>query len=427
MQQTFHIEGLGGERTLVGDIPVHGAKNDALKILAATLLFKDAVHISNVPDVADVGVLVDVLTDMRAHITREKHSIYVSAPEKANTTLDAQRAKKLRASVALTGPTLARYGSVSFPHPGGCVIGARPINLFIESFQKMGAACTTDENHYRLTAPQGRLRGADIFLDIASVGVTETMMMAAVLAEGITTIRNAAMEPEIQNLAHYLVSCGAHIDGIGTPSLTIEGGELLEAHDKEYVILPDRIETGSFAILAALVGKEVRVTHCNPTHIAALLSLFQKAGVQYETTHNTLTIRAPQSQYQSVNIRTHEYPGFSTDLQAPMVVFLTQTHGEGLVFETLFEGRLRYTDDLVRMGADITMFDPHRVMVRGPQTLVGKELEAPDLRAGLAYVIAAAVARGNSLIHNAEYIDRGYAHVEERLRALGLSIKRLGE
>lgn len=427
MKHSFRIEGLGGERTLVGDIPVHGAKNDALKILAASLLFRDVVHIGNVPDVTDVTALVDVLTDMGAHISRGKTQLSISAPEKANTTLDGARAKRLRASVALTGPALARYGSVSFPHPGGCIIGARPINLFIEAFQKMGAHCAADENHYHLTAPNGRLHGADIFLDIASVGVTETVMMAATLAEGTTTIRNAAMEPEIQNLASYLVLGGAHIDGVGTPTITIDGGEQLVARDKEYVIMPDRIETGSFAILAALAGKDVRITHCNPTHIAALLSLFQKAGVQYEATHDTLAIRAEQPQYHSVNIRTHEYPGFSTDLQAPMVVFLTQTSGEGTVFETLFEGRLRYTDDLVRMGADITMFDPHRVMVRGPQKLTGKELEAPDLRAGLAYVIAATVAKGVSLVHNAEYIDRGYAHVEERFRNIGLSINRSSE
>ena len=429
MRESFRITGLGGEHTLTGEIPVRGAKNDTLKIMAASLLFEDTVRVTNVPEVADVTALAELLTDIGTTISRAKNdrSISLVAPEHAHTTLDEGLAKKLRASVALIGPTLARYGSVSFPHPGGCVIGARPIDLFIKAFQKMGASYTFDNHHHHLTVPSGRLHGTDLFLDIASVGVTETILMAATLAEGTTTIRNAAMEPEIQNLAHYLSACGAHIEGIGTPLLVIAGGKLLQAGKKEYAVLPDRIETGSFAILAALAGKEVRITNCNPLHIEALLSLFEKAGVSYTTDTTSITVRKPRAPYSAVSVRTHEYPGFSTDLQAPMTVFLTQAAGESLVFETLFEGRLRYSDDLVRMGADITMFDPHRVMVRGARPLFGKDLEAPDLRAGLAYVIAATIAKGDSLIHTIEHIDRGYERVEERFHALGVMIVRVSE
>ncbi|HQU07752.1 MAG: UDP-N-acetylglucosamine 1-carboxyvinyltransferase [Parcubacteria group bacterium 21-54-25] len=427
MNETFHVEGLGGEHVLQGDIPVHGAKNDTLKIMAASLLFEDLVAVTNVPDVTDVAALAELLADMGVHATRTGRNLSLAAPTSANTTLDTTRAKRLRASVTLTGPTLARYGAVSFPHPGGCVIGARPIDLFIEAFKKMGADCTTDDHHYHFVARDGQLHGADMFLDIASVGVTETVMMAAVLATGTTIIRNAAMEPEIQNLAHYLAACGARITGIGTPLLVIEGGSLLTARGKAYAVLPDRIETGSFAILAALAGRGVRITHCDPQHVAALLSFFSKAGVSYHTDADSITVQAPTAPYRSVNIRTHEYPGFSTDLQAPMTVFLTQAEGEGMVFETLFEGRLRYTDDLVRMGADITMFDPHRVMVRGPRTLTGRNLAAPDLRAGLAYVIAATIAAKDSDIHTIEHIDRGYERVEERFRALGVPITRTQE
>lgn len=427
MKDNFSITGLGGAHTLVGEISVYGAKNDALKIMAASLLFEDSVPIANVPHVEDVSSLGTLLEEIGSKITYANRNMVIAAPEQARTILNEKLAKKLRASVALIGAMLSRYGDVSFPHPGGCVIGARPIDLFIESFQKMGATVTVNDNHYRLTAPKVGLHGTDIFLDIASVGVTETIMMAAVLARGTTTIRNAAMEPEIQNLTKYLVSCGATISGIGTPTLIIDGGALLRAKGKTYTIIPDRIETGSFAILAALAGENVRITNCDPRHIAALLSLFSKAGVSYTNDTTSITIQKAREPYRSVNVRTHEYPGFSTDLQAPMVVFLTQAQGEGLVFETLFEGRLRYTDDIVRMGADITMFDPHRVMVRGPKMLVGKELVAPDLRAGLAYVIASIIAKGDSLVHDVEHIDRGYENIEKRFQALGVNIERTHE
>ncbi len=425
-KDVLFIEGLGGKRTLAGEISVRGAKNDMLKIMAASLLFEDTVHITNVPRVGDVRVLFTILEKIGARGTQKGTEMSLAAPTQAITTLDEERAKKLRASVSLIGPLLARYGSVSFPHPGGCVIGARPIDLFIETLQEMGASYSADKNLYHFSVPPSGLRGADIFLDIASVGVTETVMMAAVLAKGTTVIRNAAMEPEIQNLARYLASCGAHIEGIGTPVLSIVGGGLLRAQGRVYKVIPDRIEAGSFAILAALAGQDVHITNINPDHLGALLSLFHKAGVNYHINGDTLAIKKPRAPYRAVNVRTQKYPGFSTDLQAPMVVFLTQTHGEGLVFETLFEGRLRYTDDLVRMGADITMFDPHRVLVRGPRNFVGKRLEAPDLRAGLAYIIAGTIAEGNSEIHSIEYIDRGYEDIEGRLARLGVSIRRRG-
>lgn len=427
MKESFVVTGLAGEHTLHGDIPVRGAKNDALKILAASFLFRDTVQIENVPDIDDIGALSNLLQDLGSTVVRTDHHIEVTAPTTTSTKLDRTMAKKLRASIVLTGPILARYGHVSFPHPGGCVIGARPIDLFLKSFAKMGATYTMDEEYYHIEVPGGKLHGAEIFLDIASVGVTETMMMAATLAAGTTTIRNAAMEPEIQNLATYLVACGAHIEGIGTSTLTITGGDVLESKDQVYTVIPDRIETGSFLILAALAGDEVRVTHCEPKHVRSLLSLLEQAGVQFTIENDSITVRKPLAPYTSVNVRTHEYPGFATDLQAPMTVFLTQTEGEGLVFETMFEGRLNYTQDLIKMGADITMFDPHRVMVRGPRVLVGRELEGPDLRAGLAYVIAGIIATKKSTIYNIGHIDRGYERMEERLRAIGVAIERVTE
>jgi len=427
MKESFVVNGLAGERTLRGDIPVRGAKNDALKILAASFLFQDTVTIENVPDIDDIGAMANLVQDIGSAVVRTERSIAVTAPSTTSTKLDRTMAKKLRASVVLTGPLLARYGQVSFPHPGGCVIGARPIDLFLKSFEKMGASYRMDDEYYHIEAKDGKLHGADIYLDIASVGVTETVMMAATLAEGTTSIRNAAMEPEIQNLANYLVRCGASIEGIGTPTLVIRGGAVLSAKGEVYRVIPDRIETGSFLILAALAGEEVRVTDCDPRHIRALLSLLEQAGVQLTVEHDAITVRKPARPYIAVNVKTHEYPGFATDLQAPMTVFLTQTEGESLVFETMFEGRLNYTQDLIKMGADITMFDPHRVMVRGPRMLTGRELEGPDLRAGLAYVIAGIIAKKTSNIYNIGHIDRGYERIEERLRAVGVDITRVTE
>lgn len=427
MKASFTIKGLAGEKSLRGEIPVRGAKNDVLKVMASSFLFKDTLHISNVPNIDDVNSLLNLIQSLGAKTLHTGDTIEISAPSSTPMRLDRHLAKSLRSSVVLTGPVLARYGEVSFPHPGGCVIGARPIDLFIKSFQKMGATCSMDDEYYHIKSEKGKLRGADIFLDIASVGVTETMMMAAVLAEGTTSIRNAAMEPEIQNLGKYLVACGAQIEGIGTPTLVIQGGDLLSSKGKEYHVIPDRIEAGSFVILAALAGDGVHVTHCNPEHIQALLSLLTEAGVTYTCDKDTITIKKTLTPYTAVNVKTHEYPGFATDLQAPMAVFLTQAVGESLIFETMFEGRLNYTQDLVRMGADITMFDPHRVMIRGPRLLSGKELEGPDLRAGLAYIIASIIAKKESTIYNIGHVDRGYEQIEGRLRALGVDIERTME
>ena len=427
MRESFVINGFAGEHKLRGDVPVRGAKNDALKILAASFLFKDAVAVTNVPDIDDIGALSALMQSLGARVARAERRVEVSTPTETDTTLDRVMTKKFRASVVLMGPLLARYGKISLPHPGGCVIGARPIDLFLRAFQKMGATYSIDDEYYHIGTKDGKLHGADLFLDIASVGVTETVMMAATLAEGTTIIRNAAMEPEIQNLAAYLVACGAQIEGIGTPTLTIRGGDALESKGREYRVIPDRIETGSFLVLAALAGDEVRITDCDPSHVRALLSLLEQAGVPFEAGESVITVRKPQAPYKAVNVKTHEYPGFATDLQAPMTIFLTQAEGESLVFETMFEGRLNYTQDLIKMGADISMFDPHRVMVRGPKLLTGRELEGPDLRAGFAYIIAGVIAKKQSVIYNVSHIDRGYEKMEDRLRAIGVDITRVSE
>lgn len=432
MKTKFVVEGLGGARGLRGTIAVRGAKNAVLKTLAASILFDDSVTIDNVPDIEDVSRVLELLEHAGATVTHHKNTRTIAPPVGGdwNSALERGIAEKLRASVVLTGPMLARTGSVTFPFPGGCVLGERPIDLFLNGFVAMGAEVEEGNDQFVVRAKNGSLVGAQIFFPIVSVTGTETLMLAAVLAKGETVLENAAMEPEILALAEYLNACGAKITGAGTPTIRIQGTTSLKAGGKTYHTPPDRIEAGSFVILGALLGEEVVVEQCEPAHMGALLSLMKQAGVDLTVGKSSVTVRGSKparESYTMVSVRTHEYPGFPTDLQAPMAVFLTQCKGEGTVLETIFDARFRYTDDLIRMGADITVMNPHRILIKGPRALSRKELESPDLRGGLAYLIAAGVATGTSTIRNAYLIDRGYEHIEERLGALGFSIRREAE
>jgi len=428
-QEIFKIKGLDGRKTLKGSIQVGGAKNAALKAFASSLLFGDEIILKNVPNIEDVSRMVDILSSLGVRIVKKKSNSFVcSAGNFKEVTLENSLAKRLRASIVLTGPLLARKGKVSFPHPGGCVIGARPIDLFLDGFKKMSARVSEKNGQYHIMAPSGKLKGAEIFFKNQSVTGTETFMMAAVLAQGKTVIKNAAMEPEIANLAEFLNKCGANIKGAGTHTIEIFGtnGKLLSSRGKSYTTLPDRIEAGSFLILAALAGKNITIKNCNPEHMESLIGILRDNGASIKTEKNSIMVLGDSNKkLKAVDIKTHEYPGFPTDLQAPMTVLLTQSDGESMVFETIFEGRLSYVEELARMGAQIKMMDPHRVLVHGPTPLKGKDLESPDLRAGLAFIIAGVVAKGQSLIHNVYNIDRGYEKVEERLRGLGVDIERV--
>ncbi len=421
----FLIKGLGGKKSLRGVIGVNGAKNAALKLMAASILFKDEVVLKNIPDIEDIRHTADLLDKLGFTVKREGKRTYKIKPTKhINYELSSETAKRLRASIVLTGPVLARLGKVKFPHPGGCVIGKRPIDLFLDGFKKMGARVADKNGSYVISTQSGKLNGAEIFLRVPSVTGTETFMMAGVLAKGTTIIKNAAMEPEITHLAEFLVSSGAKISGAGTPTITIKGGGLL-SQKKPHTAMPDRIEAGSFLILGALVAKDLLIKDCNPNHLEILIDALRSSGVKIDTEKNSIRVRSSKNDYKPMDIKTHEYPGFPTDLQAPMTVFLTQATGESFVFETIFEGRLNYTESLVRMGAEIKMMDPHRIIVKGPSPLHGKVLESPDLRAGLAFVVAAIVASGDSIVHNVRNIDRGYERVEERLREIGVDIARV--
>lgn len=427
MSEAFKIQGLAGAHKLSGTVRVTGAKNAALKVVAATILFRDKVTLTNIPEINDIGRMFDLLSDLGAKIVHPKTYTYeVSIPDGFKTVLTPEIAKRFRGSVVATGPILARFGKVSFPYPGGCLIGSRPIDLFLEGFEKMGARITLHGTEYNIEAPKGGLRGAKFFLKKQSVTVTETFMLAAVLAKGTTIIKNVAMEPEIEDLANFLNRCGAKISGHGTSTITIRGGKLLSGKSRVYKTMPDRIDAGSFLVLGALAAKDLRITNCNPLHLEALIETLRTAGADIETTKTEIRVRCTKTPYRAVHIMTHEYPGFPTDLQAPMIVFLTQAEGESKVFETIFEGRLNFTEALSAMGANITIMDPHRALVRGQSALMGRRLESPDLRAGLAFVIAAIVAKGESVIHNVDRtIDRGYERVEERLQGIGVDIERV--
>lgn len=432
IKDKFLIKGLGGQKTLKGAITIGGAKNAALKLMASSLLFKGEVLLKNVPNIEDVRSMSDLLSEIGVNVktpANHSYSFELSPRAKYSTTLFSDISKKLRASIVLTGPLLARFGKVSFPHPGGCVIGERPIDLFVEGFEKMGAKVKVKDGAYVIEAKDGKLQGAELFLKNPSVTATETFMMAAVLARGKTIIKNAAFEPEVVDLAEFLKSCGAKISGIGTTTLTIVGGSLLKAKGVARKVSPDRIEAGSFLILGALCAKELEIKKCNPKHLESLIEILRFCGVKMDIGKTSIKVFGGPAtrKLKATDIKTHEYPGFPTDLQAPMTVFLTQALGESLVFETIFEGRLSYTEALVRMGANIVMMDPHRVIVRGPSKLHGRVLESPDLRAGLAFIIAAVCAEGSSVVHNAYNIDRGYEKIEDILSSIGVDIIRVHE
>ncbi|MCD4761837.1 UDP-N-acetylglucosamine 1-carboxyvinyltransferase, partial [bacterium] len=362
---------ISGPTKLSGEISVMGAKNSALKIIPAALLSGDNMVIKNTPYIKDIDKALSLLEDLGVKTEKNRRTIKINPKTINKTDLNAKIANKFRASIMFVGPLLARFKEVSFPHPGGCVIGAggRPIDLFLDGFKHFGAEIIKNENNYKLKAT--KLKACDYFFTVVSVTATEALMMTAVLANGVTTLRNSAMEPEIKALADYLNSQGAKIKGAGTSTIKIEGVKKIKAGT--FKIIPDRIETGSFAIMAAATRSKIRITRCKPDHIRALLEIFKKINIPFREGVDWLEINKPKK-LRSYNIKTHEFPGFPTDLQSPFTVLMTQAEGSSLIHETIYDRRLLYVDMLSQMGADITMCDPHRVVVNGPTRLYGKNL-----------------------------------------------------
>ncbi|OGN03733.1 MAG: UDP-N-acetylglucosamine 1-carboxyvinyltransferase [Candidatus Yanofskybacteria bacterium RIFCSPHIGHO2_01_FULL_43_42] len=411
---------INGGKKLKGNIEVKGAKNDALVIFAASLLTSQPIMVSNVPEIEDTKRLLELLEKLGCKVKRIKYGEYkIKADSLASYSIDPEIAKRIRASILLTAPLLVRFGKVKFPHPGGCVIGERPIDQFLEGYKSMGAKTHNRGRLHEIVAP--RLKGAEFIFNNITVTGTESLIMAAVLAKGRTVLKNCACEPEVKSLADFLNSCGAKITGAGTPHIVIEGVDKLKGGTHKTI--PDRVEAGSFIILAATLNSNVVIKNCEPEHLDALLSVLRLAGVNFTKKRDRVEVKS--SKLTSVNIKTHEYPGFPTDLQAPFCVLLTQSKGQGLVHETIYEGRLLWTEELKRMGANIHTYDPHRIEIKGPAKLRGREVESPDIRAGMAYLIAALCAKGRSTINNVYQIDRGYEKIEERMKKIGADIRRI--
>ncbi len=411
-----------GGKKLSGEIAVGGAKNNAQIMIPVSLLSTETITLKNVPLIDGVEKSLELLRDLGAEVIEGDHQLEINTAKINKNELDKKIADKFRTSVMFVGPILARLGEVKFPHPGGCVIGAagRPIDLFLEGFEALGAKVEIKDKYYHISAK--KLIGNDFFFTTMAVTGTQSMLMTACLAEGRTTLRNCAMEPEVTALASYLNSQGAKISGAGTPTIVIEGVKKLGAGVCE--IIPDRIETGSFALMAAATKSEIKITNCNPEHILSLLTIFDKIGVKYEKGNDYLLMKKSEN-IKAYDLKTHEYPGFSTDLQSPYVVLMTQASGTSLIQETIYDRRLIWADMLSQMGANITMCDPHRIVVSGPSCLYAKKLISPDIRAGIALVIAAMIAEGATEIDNIYQIDRGYEQLDLRLKKLGAAIERV--
>ncbi|MFP4514717.1 MAG: UDP-N-acetylglucosamine 1-carboxyvinyltransferase [Parcubacteria group bacterium] len=411
-----------GQKPLKGEISVKGAKNSALKIIPASILSTETIKIKNLPEIEDIGKSLDLLSSLGASIRHSGDEVDIETKDINTGVLEPKLADKFRTSMMFVGPLLARFKEVRFPHPGGCVIGAggRPIDLFLEGFKALGAEINVKGKFYEIKAKE--LKGNDYFFTNVSVTGTESLMMTATLAKGTTTLKNCAMEPEIKALADYLNKQGAKIKGAGSATIVIEGVKKLSAGT--FKIVPDRIETGSFAIMAAATKSELKITNCEPNHVLSLLAIFKKIGINFEQGQDWIKIKATQK-FKPYNIKTHEYPGFPTDLQSPYTVLMTQASGLSTIHETIYDRRLLYIDMLSQMGANIIMCDPHRAVVNGPTALHGKKLISPDIRAGIALIIAALIAKGQTEIDNIYQIDRGYEKIDERLRNLGADIVRV--
>jgi UDP-N-acetylglucosamine 1-carboxyvinyltransferase len=421
----FSIE---GSRPLSGTIRVAGNKNGALPILAATLLTNEPVSLSNVPRIRDVDTMLDLLADLGADAGwTGQNEVRVHAANVGKSSPDPQLCARMRASFLLAGPLLARFGEATMPPPGGDVIGRRRLDPHMHAFAELGATIA-GERVYEMRAE--RLRGANVFLDEASVMATENTVMAAVLAEGETVLGNAACEPHVQDLCRFLVSLGAYIEGIESNVLRIEGVQTLGGGS--WSIGSDHIEVGSFIGMAAITGGDVTVEGADPKDLVSIKPAFERLGVRMKIGENS--VHVPSRQQLVIRddlggmipkIEDGPWPAFPSDLTSIAITVATQAFGTVLMFEKMFENRLFFTDKLVSMGARIILCDPHRAVVTGPTPLVGQRMESPDIRAGMAMLLASLCAEGRSTIGAIHQIDKGYERIDERLRALGASIERV--
>ena len=413
-----------GGNPLLGSIRVSGAKNSALPCMAAAILTEDEVVLENIPQVRDIETERKLLVSMGAEVElgygRAQHRTSISCRVLSDPVAKYEIVKTMRASSLVLGPLIARTGIARVAMPGGCAIGGRPIDLHIKGLEAMGATIT--QEHGYLEARTARLKGAHIIFDKITVTGTEDLLMAAVLADGVSVMENCAREPEVTDLAAMLVSMGAKIEGAGTSTIRVQGVEKL--HGTRHRINPDRIEAGTFLVAGAITGGDLRVTQCNPAHLGSVIAKLQECGVRLDIEGDSIRVRS-EGALRGADITTEEYPGFPTDMQAQYMALATQSEGSSIVVENIFENRFMHVQELARMGANIKV-DGRTATVRGKTALSSAAVMCSDLRASASLVLAAMVAQGETILDRVYHIDRGYERIEEKLRGVGAEIRRLG-
>jgi UDP-N-acetylglucosamine 1-carboxyvinyltransferase len=415
--ERFLVE--GGAR-LHGEVEVSGAKNAALKLVAAALLAPGKTVLRNVPRIKDVSTMLAVLEGLGAETFFEGHTLEIDATEIDSYTASYELVRQMRASIVVLGPLAARFGEAEVSAPGGCNLGLRKFNFHLDGLRALGAQVELDHGFIKLSAPGG-LRGSEITFEYPSVTATENVMMGGVLADGITIIENAAREPEVVNLAEFLNSMGANVQGAGTSRIVIEGVEDLTP--VEWTVMPDRIEAGTFMMAAAASGGDVAIKNACPEHLKMELEKLREMGVEVDTSLGGVRVRVEDpTDLAGVDVSTLPFPGFATDLQAQMMVVITQATGAGIITENVYENRLQVAEELNRMNAGIDLFGGHRALIRGPRRLSGTIVQAPDLRGGAALVLAGLVADGTTVVDAARHILRGYENFEEKLGGLGATV-----
>lgn len=413
----FRVQGAG---CLQGEVKISGAKNAALPILFASLLAQEPVTLHNVPQLKDIDTTLRLLNRLGAKVSHNG-VVHVDASQIGVFCAPYDLVKTMRASIWALGPLVARFGQGQVSLPGGCAIGARPVDLHISGLEQLGASILLEEGYVKASV-QGRLKGAHIVMDKVSVGATVTIMSAATLAQGVTVIENAAREPEIVDTALFLNTLGAKISGMGTDRITIEGVSCLSGG--EYRVLPDRIETGTFLVAAAISGGKVICRHTRPDTLDAVLAKLREAGADIQTGSDWISLDMHQRRPLAVNLRTAPYPGFPTDMQAQFTLLNMVAQGTGVITETIFENRFMHVSELIRMGGHAEI-ESNTVICHGVAQLSGAQVMATDLRASASLVLAGCIAQGTTLIDRIYHIDRGYEHIEDKLRLLGAKIERV--
>jgi len=414
---SYHIT---GGKILDGEHSLRGAKNAVLPILAATITTGSTSKIENCPDLSDVRTMVAILQEMGCRVAWEKDSILVDSSTVDTFVIPQQLMKEIRSSVFLMGPTLARCGQVNLSYPGGCAIGQRPIDIHLSALRLLGVEI--NERDGLLECKADRLTGTDIFLDFPSVGATENTMMAAIMAEGVTRIRNAAKEPEIIDLQNYLRSCGADISGAGTNEIIINGKKPL--HGTTYKVISDRIEGGTLLAAAAATGGRILLTNAVPEHMDCIISKLEEAGCKINKEQDKIYLESPKRLLAVKPIETMPYPGFPTDMQSQFVALMSKADGTTNITESIFENRFKHVDELLKMGAKISVND-RTAVITGVKELKGSRVTAKDLRGGASLVMAGLAAEGETVVENVSHIDRGYDRFERTLQNLGADIKRI--